>query len=155
MMKAIGRHGLLLALIGSAALAAGGAAARAESEPGKDKSGKWLEQLTQELTLTEAQQAQVKAVGEEFRPRKEQLKGQMTQLHEQMMQLHEQMKTLQDEKHAKIRAALTPEQQTKFDAWRQDTMGHMKGKMGRKHGMCPMCGAGHDNGQDGGTPAAP
>jgi Spy/CpxP family protein refolding chaperone len=164
-MNAIGRHGLVLALLGGAALVIGGAAVRAESEPGTDMSGKWFEELSQELALTETQQTQVKAIGEEYRPRMAQLREQMAQLHTQMMQLHEQKMTLKEEKHAKIKAALTPEQQGKFDAWRQKKSeymrGYMAGKMGGKqgkHGMCPMCGTGQADGADGadaGTPATP
>ena len=78
---------------------------------GKDHGDpqKHLDRMTKKLELTEQQRGQVEQIMTDYRGRMESLRG--------------QMEALQKEKHEKISAVLTPEQQEKFKK-----MKHHKGK---------------------------
>lgn len=66
---------------------------------------KHLDTLTKKLELTDAQRGQVEQIMNDYRGRMEALKGQMD--------------ALQKEKHEKINAVLTPEQQEKFQKMKE------------------------------------
>lgn len=72
---------------------------------------KHLDKLSKKLELTEAQRGQVEQIMNDYRGRMEALKG--------------QMEALRNEKHEKINAVLTPEQQEQFQK-----MKHRKGPRG-------------------------
>lgn len=78
---------------------------------------KKLEKMTKELDLTPDQQARVKAVLEEQKPK--------------MQALHEQKKKLAEETHQRIESVLTEEQKAKFAEMKRERHG-MKGHHGKK-----------------------
>ena len=100
--------GRVLAGVCVVLLAAGPALAKEERH--KDPQ-KHLDKMTKKLELTDAQRGQVEPIMNDYRGRMEALKGQMD--------------ALQKEKHEKINAVLTPEQQEKFQK-----MKHRKGNRG-------------------------
>ena len=100
--------GRVLAGVCVVLLAAGPALAK---EGHHKDSQKHLDKMTKKLELTDAQRGQVEQIMNDYRGRMEALKGQMD--------------ALQKEKHEKINAVLTPEQQEKFQE-----MKHRKGNRG-------------------------
>lgn len=79
----------------------------------KQKQAQELDHLTQELTLTDAQKTQVKAILEADTPR---IQAVFEDQEQPVEQKSEKVRQIRQEMDGKIKAALTPEQQTKFDA---------------------------------------
>lgn len=116
---------------------------RARRGPGRGEFGR-------DLNLTDAQKAQIKAIRQKYQPQNEALRAQAkpffdaaraarqkgdtvafrtnTEKARQVMQGGQSIRT---QEMAEIRAALTPDQQAKFDA-RQKASGERRGKGGRK-----------------------
>ena len=91
-----------------------------------------LNELTQALTLTVDQQAQVKTLLIERRAKMEALRSGVTP------PSHEQMVGIRKDTDAKIAALLTDDQKVKFAAWQQQRMERRHGQGGGDaHGMQP------------------
>jgi len=76
-------------------------ASPALAKEGRKDSGKHLDFLDKKLELTDAQRGQVEQI--------------LTDYHARMQSVKEQLEALRDEKHGKIKAVLTPEQQEQFE----------------------------------------
>ena len=88
-----------------------GMAAPAFAHEGWNKDPKQrAEALTKKLHLTDPQRAQVEQI--------------MSEYHDRAQSLHDQMEAMHKEKHDKIRAVLTPEQQAAFDKMDEEKEEH-------------------------------
>lgn len=83
-------------------------------------AGKHAEMLAKKLKLTQEQRPQVEQILNDYQAR--------------VQPLLDQLEALRTEKHGKIRAVLTPEQQEKFDRWHEKKMKrhHAWWRRGRK-----------------------
>ncbi|MDX2185613.1 MAG: hypothetical protein SFV32_01675 [Opitutaceae bacterium] len=101
-----------------------GPAARAEEAPSprqvREKVRSELKHLAETLQLDDAQKKMVRSI---IKERREQMK---TLAPEQRR--GEAGQRLRADSHAKIRALLTPDQQTKFDKWAEDMKAKHKGQ---------------------------
>ena len=124
----------LIALTAFAALALGGAAFAQDTENndaggrrgGRGGGGRGhdpIERKMDALNLTAEQKTKVQPILDEAQPK-------MAEIHRDAMQ---KTKALMDETMTKIRPLLTPEQQTKLDAQKNDRRGNREGRKGR-HG---------------------
>ena len=108
----------------------------AQNQPMEPHGGRGnrLQELTQTLELTPAQQEQVAAI----------LKSSATQRQELMKQeaadRRAKMHALMTDTQAKVRAVLTPDQQKKFDAMPHPGRGHWGPKGGETNGAPPPAG---------------
>ncbi len=97
-----------------------GIAAPAFAHEGYDKNPKErAEALTKKLHLSDQQKTQVEQI--------------MTEYHDRAQSLHEQLQAMHKEKHAKIRAVLTPEQQAAFDKMDEEKDEHAHDKKDNDH----------------------
>ena len=83
-----------------------------------------LEKMQQELNLTADQTTAIKAIFKDGRAKVEALRAN-TALTPQDQ--HAQMRTLREEENTKIKAVLTPDQVTKFEAMEAQARGHRGG----------------------------
>ena len=77
------------------------AAQPALAHAGHQDPSKHLDRLTKKLKFTDAQRGQVEQI--------------MNDYHTRAQALHEQFESLRTQKHERIKAVLTPEQQAKFE----------------------------------------
>jgi protein CpxP len=96
----------------------------AAPEKGQHKGGDMLARLTTELSLTDDQQAKVKAIVEDSRTKMQGLKGDTTLTDDQKKA---KFKDIRDAQTAAIKAILTPDQVTKYDALQQKWQANRKG----------------------------
>ena len=100
------------------------------AEADKDRSGgrggrhgSPLDRMTEELNLTPEQKVKVQPIMDQMKP-------QLENIHREAM---EKAKAVMDNAKTQIRPLLTPEQQTKLDAMKNDRGGKREGRGGR-HG---------------------
>ena len=122
-MKHTRMMGLMVAGMFGMALAASPVSAHEHGD--KKDPGKSLEMLTKKLKLTDEQRGQVDQIMQDY--------------HSKMEALHEQIEALHNEKHEKIKAVLTPEQQAKFDEMQDKMKDHKKDKKHGKDCDCEQC----------------
>lgn len=87
------------------------------------RGGNPVERLTKALNLTAEQQTQVKAIYDEQQPQRKAIFDDQSLSREDKMAKMKELRTAAD---AKVRALLTPEQQTTFDELAQKQHSHHK-----------------------------
>lgn len=91
--------------------------------PGGDMEARRLEMLTKHLSLTTEQQTQVKAILDDQKTQMEALRNDTSTSREEK---RPKMMALRKASDDKIRALLTDEQKTKFDAMQAEMRDHMR-----------------------------
>ncbi len=124
----------LIALTAFTTLALGGAAFAQDPESndgGGRRGGRGggrghdpIEHKMDALNLTADQKTKIQPILDEAKPK-------MAEIHRDAMQ---KSKAVMDATMEKIRPMLTPEQQTKLDAQKNDRRGNREGRKGRHHG---------------------
>ncbi len=143
-LLAAGLAGAFLAAVradGTAPAASGdpGAPPPAQNQPMGLHGGRGnrLQELTQTLELTPAQQEQVAAIFKSSATQRQEL------MKEEAADRRAKMHALMTDTQAKVRALLTPDQQKKFDAMPHPGHGHRGPKGGEATGAPPPAG-GHE-----------
>ena len=101
----------------------------------EQKKAEHVVQMQKELSLTEAQVAQLKAVHEKYQAKREQERAQSQQLRKQRMEGFKKDRQQMDDEMRKI---LTPDQYNKWEAKKQERMEARKQKMMQHKGKMKM-----------------
>jgi Spy/CpxP family protein refolding chaperone len=107
--------------------AAPAASPAAAPEKGQHKGGDIVARLTTDLSLTDDQQTKVKAIVADSHTKMQAIKGDTTLTDDQKKA---KGKDIRDAQTAAIKAILTPDQATKYDALQQKWQANRKGGQG-------------------------